>query len=290
MNVRKSQTVRVFAVSLPQGDARPATGSRLLRIQLPVFDRMLDERVCVADVPARLADMVPLARHLAERILASAVAQLHERGLQLSCRKHCDACCYYLVPVSAPEAFALWESMLSLPDPSRERIAGRFEQAARNVLATPFTAPADEQAEELLKTVADWYTALEQPCPLLKQHVCELHTERPVVCREYNVVSEASLCDGNRPGVATRLELPVSLAECLMELAAHMEGSEPEGVILSTLLAWLPENLDRHHRTYPAIELAQTLLEIVRRRCRTDLHLPQAPPQPEETTNDTTAA
>ncbi|MFP4053244.1 MAG: YkgJ family cysteine cluster protein [Phycisphaerae bacterium] len=289
MNVRKNQTVRVFAVDLPPEGTRPADGSRLLRIQLPVFDRVLDERVRVADVPARLADMVPLARHLAERILASAVTQLRQRGLTLSCRKGCDACCHYLVPISPPEAFHLWEDLLALQGQHRRRIAESFEKAARNVLSARFTARADDQTE-LLREVAQWYTSLDQPCPLLNQHGCELHSERPVVCREYNVVSNPALCDGHNPGVATRLELPVSLAECLMELTARVEGREPEGVILSTLLAWLPENLQRHHRTYPAIELAETMLEIVRLRCRTDLDLPRAAPHPEETGDDTAAA
>jgi Fe-S-cluster containining protein len=264
----------LLAVDLPEGDRAPE-GSRVLRVDIPIFEKTVAARVHVADVEARLADIMPLARWLDAQIIDSAIVQMRTKGWEASCTAGCCACCYYLIPLSLPEAFCLWDELLGRPEARRAELGDRLTAATQKLLSEPFM-PSSDATGEMADQMGAWYASLELPCPLLENALCSEYDIRPLACREYMVISPPEHCDGRSSQKATRIDLPVSIAESCMELAATMEGREPEGVILTSMLAWLGDNLHRHEQTFPAIELFSTFLQIVGRRVRTDLRLPEA--------------
>ena len=69
-----------------------------------------------------VASIVPLARRLGEEAVALEEARTRDTGDRISCQKGCAACCRMLVPVSAPEAFALREMIDGLPDERRHAV------------------------------------------------------------------------------------------------------------------------------------------------------------------------
>jgi Fe-S-cluster containining protein len=270
---RNQSASPLLAVNLPEDESAPV-GSRVLRSEVPVFDETVSVRVHVADVSARLADLMPLARWLDERIIDSAVRQARTKGWDISCSAGCCACCSYLIPLSLPEAFCLWDNLLAMSGERRELLGERFTTTAQRLLRKPFQPSPCQSEHAAVEEIGQWYAELEIPCPLLENALCSEYDIRPLACREYMVISPPEHCEGRSPHTATRVDLPVSVAESCMELAATMEGSEPEGIILASLLAWLGDNLPRHEQTYPAIEMFRTFLQIISRRVRTDLHLP----------------
>lgn len=268
-------TTPLLAVNLPEGTSAP-NGSRVLRMEIPIFDQTVCVRAHIADVPARLADLMPLARWLDERIVQSTIEQTSEKGWNVSCSMGCCACCSYLIPLSLPEVFSLWDELLAMDEQRRLQLGERFTESTRRLFSQPF-APADIDGDghaNIVHQMGQWYAELELPCPLLENALCSEYEIRPLACREYMVISSPEHCQGRSPHPATRIDLPVSIAESCMELTATMEGREPEGIIMTSMLAWLGDNLDRHEATFPALELFRTFLQIVQRRVRTDLHLP----------------
>ncbi|MFP4435578.1 MAG: hypothetical protein ACOCVI_03750 [Planctomycetota bacterium] len=268
-------TSPLLAVNLPEGTSAP-DGSRVMRMEIPIFDQTVCVRAHIADVPARLADLMPLARWLDEQIIQSAIDQTRAKGWNVSCSMGCCACCSYLIPLSLPEVFNLWDELLAMDDRRRLQLGERFTESTHRLLSRPFTPDTTRGDGDgsVVDQMGRWYAELELPCPLLENALCSEYDIRPLACREYMVISPPEHCQGRSPHRATRIDLPVSIAESCMELAASMEGGEPEGIILTSMLAWLGDNLHRHEATFPALEMFRTFLQIVQRRVRTDLRLP----------------
>ena len=65
----------------------------------------------------------------------------------VSCKKGCAACCRMLVPVSAPEAFALKEMVHALPEPRRLAILNKIAEARTRLAETGLLARLTQVAE-----------------------------------------------------------------------------------------------------------------------------------------------
>ena len=69
-----------------------------------------------------VTQIVPLLRRLGAQAQALEQDRTTANGLCISCARGCAACCRMLVPVSAPEAFALRDMVATLPEARREAI------------------------------------------------------------------------------------------------------------------------------------------------------------------------
>src|ERR1043166_737584 len=67
-------------------------------------DFRLQCRVSVPAGPARVSDMLPLARALCDAVVGETCQAIEEAGEKISCRKGCGACCRNLVAISEVEA------------------------------------------------------------------------------------------------------------------------------------------------------------------------------------------
>src|SRR2546430_12630845 len=71
-----------------------------------------------------VTEIVPLMRRIGEQAEALEERKSIAAGEAISCKKGCAACCRMLVPVSAPEAFALKDMIAKMPR-SEERRVGK---------------------------------------------------------------------------------------------------------------------------------------------------------------------
>ena len=211
-------------------------------------------RIAVRSVQGSLADIVPLARELCDRLLERRLADL-PAGSSVTCRKGCSACCSYLVPVSVCEAIRLGQDLSDMPVPQRLRLERATMSAARKIM--DFPQPPDGDIED----VSRWYRSLELDCPMLQNHLCQIYDVRPLACREYVVDKPPGLCEID--SLDSPLELSVSVSQALGTLAGQLEQAPLEAVMLPLWLAWQYANQPRANRHWPMMEMVRRLVSIL---------------------------
>jgi hypothetical protein len=195
---------------------------------------------------ARLSDLVPIARKIGDTICQNVRKQIRLSGKTIPCRKGCAECCKYLVPVSTPEAVHITEDILALPSPVRQQTLTSLVQAAKVLLSAPAFSGSNAG-------LSLWYSDLEIICPMLKDYACSLYSARPIACREHLAVG--SSCE--KGSEVKIVEMPVSVVRALADVAAEMEETQSEAVILPLAPAWYESNSVRAMRTWPAEILAE---------------------------------
>ncbi len=233
-------------------------GETLHRARLTLGEAAEDVLLAAAPGQARLADLVPPARDLADRIMHGVLKRAAAAGRHVPCRRGCFACCRYIVPVSVPEAMALADEIDSLPPARRAAREARFHAAARAILS----AVPRLEGSSTVADLSDWHWSLGLDCPLLTKGTCATYAERPLSCREHYVTGPAAACaeaeSDQRAGA-----VPVSLAEALCAAAAAVEGTAPQSVLLPLSLEWARGEPRRRERTYPAADLAEALVRAL---------------------------
>ncbi len=116
-----------------------------------------------------------------------------------------------------------------------------------------------------IREMAQWYTSLNVPCPLLTGECCSVYPLRPTACREHLVTSKPVFCAGNDPTTGSLLDTPFSVTVALATLASEMENMPLESVIMTTALNWCDENTTRTQRTWPVQTLVTRFADIIRR-------------------------
>ena len=243
-----------------------------IRLELP--DGPLCARAIVEDRPARLAEVVPIARRLCDELAGRAFQRAAAAGAMVPCRKGCDACCRYLVPLSPPEAFHLWDGIQRIAPGPREELLATFSAAGAKVRAAVGTGLSTQMKLRLarradgaaMSSVESWYTRLHLDCPLLAGKLCGMYDDRPLACRGYFVTSPPCYCRDTEAGLGKRLSLGVQPVQALCRLTADVEHLPPQAVLLPLAPSWALENLPRALRTWPLPELVSRLADILGRQ------------------------
>lgn len=97
-------------------------GMKVMDLHLDVFGEPVRARIGVRDVPARLADIVPMARTLSSKLVQVVMRNLRRSGTAVPCGKGCAACYHHLIGISIPEAFRLVEEVAAMPPERREGV------------------------------------------------------------------------------------------------------------------------------------------------------------------------
>ena len=225
------------------------------------------------DVPTGFVPVtaiVPLMRRLSEEAHALEQARLGETGKAISCQKGCAACCRMMVPLSAPEAFALRDYVRGLPAERQTRIAERLAQAKSHLLSHGLwhrmrdmgeaENPPDDAALEPINR--DYY-ALRMPCPFLEDELCSIYEDRPAACRELLVTSPAEWCQDLVKNPVEDLPPPVRMGSALGLLWGDLTKTAPRLIPLPLALDWA----ERHHRDneakWPGTQLLDQALDKV---------------------------
>ena len=278
-----------------RGEAGPerTTGRcKVVGIDLHVFGQPLSLTTAVPGGPMRLADLVPLAWSVSDQLVRRGLLVAQGAGHMPPCHRGCAACCRYAVPLSVPEAFRLADDVAALP-PGRRALAektfaaavGRILQAgpppgadteataqpaatcapAARARTQSASQAAGETRQAGLQTFAHWYASIDIACPFLMGDVCDIYPSRPTACREHMVTSAPQLCRDADPAAGAALPLPFSLAHALGVLAAELEGTEVESILLPTVLSWTALAPARSHRRWPGPAMVEHFAAILRR-------------------------
>jgi Fe-S-cluster containining protein len=212
--------------------------------------------------------IVPLIRRLGEEAQALEVARSVEAGQPPSCHKGCAACCRQLVPLSAPEAFALGEWVRSCSTEQQGRIAARFAEAKSRLLSQGLwqrlselcNAP-EQPNDEALEVVNREYYALRLPCPFLEEEACTIYEARPAACRELLVSSPPERCDDLINNRVDPISSPILVSTVLGLLWQELRKAPTRLIPLPVALDWVNGHEQENKYTWKGVELLDHALD-----------------------------
>lgn len=212
--------------------------------------------------------IVPLIRRFGEEAQALEVARSTDAGNTPSCRKGCAACCRMLVPLSAPEAFALRDWVRSRPTGQQDRIAARFAESKSQLLSHGIwqrlseLCDAPEQSnDDALEVMNREYYALGMPCPFLEEEVCAIYEERPAACRELLVSSPPERCDDLINNPVDPISAPILVSTVLGLLWQELMKSPTRLIPLPVALDWAKCHEEENQQTWKGVELLDRALD-----------------------------
>lgn len=88
------------------------------------------------------------------------------------------------------------------------------------------TESAETSCQIQINELSKWYASLKLACPFLSNNLCTSYEHRPVACREYIVTGSALLCDDEWSDESQAVQMPISILDCLGQLAAKLEQSD----------------------------------------------------------------
>ncbi|TAJ32001.1 MAG: YkgJ family cysteine cluster protein [Nitrospirae bacterium] len=214
--------------------------------------------------------LVPSLRRLGEQAQALEERRTVDAGAAISCRKGCAACCRMLVPISAPEAFALRDSIQALPESRRATILQRVTEARTRLEQAGLLARLIDLAEterqllddEFEATNRDYY-ALRLPCPFLENEACSIYEDRPAACRELLVTTPAELCQDLARNPVRPLPVAVRMSTALALWWSELVGGPARLIPLPLALEWADRHAAEGNRTWPGPQLLDKALDKV---------------------------
>jgi len=222
-----------------------------------------------ADGPAKLADLVPIARSLCRKFTEAAIGNAQSLGEPVTCRKGCVHCCRYLIPISAAEALHIKGEIDTMPPARRRTVVRASLLAAKRILKNKIpnltlAEHADQRASRAhMENISNWYAGLNINCPFLVNNVCSIYEHRPLVCQEQMVTSPASACRVGSGHDTKAVRLPASPAEALSDVSSKLLGNTACDVILPLIMVWYESNAEADSLTWPAKVLVEHFIEAL---------------------------
>jgi Fe-S-cluster containining protein len=223
------------------------------------------------DVPTGfipITSIVPVIRRLGEEAAQLEIQQATELGQTVSCRIGCAACCRMLVPLSAPEAFALRDYVGQLPEgrrtPLLNRISDTKDRLSREGLwgqLHDIAKASKPVPDEELDPINRSYYELRIPCPYLENELCSIYEARPSACRELLVTSPAELCQDQIQNPVTPLPVSMRMSSILGLAWGALTNSPPRLIPLPMALEWAEQHEEESRRTWPGSALLDQVLE-----------------------------
>jgi len=215
-----------------------------------------------------ITSIVSATRRLGEEAAQLEVQQAIEAGRTISCRMGCAACCRMLVPLSAPEAFALRDYVEQLPIDRRTHLLNRIsdtkDRLTREGLWDRFNDVAEATRllpDEELDPINQSYYALRIPCPYLENEMCSIYEARPSACRELLVTSPAKLCQDMVQNPVTPLPVSMRISSILGLVWGTLTNSPPRLIPLPMALEWAERHEEESRRTWPGSSLFDQVLD-----------------------------
>ncbi len=235
-------------------------------LNTPAGQLMTGVEVPTGFVP--ITSIVPLTRRLGEEMAALEERLVREKGLAISCRMGCAACCRMLVPLSPPEAFALRNYVNQLPPERRDRLTRQLAEIRRTLTDNGLLGRLNAVAETAqpipdheLEPINRAYYALRVPCPFLENEMCSIYEARPAACRELLVTSPAELCQDLANNPVTPIPISARIGTVLGLLWSGLTDTPPRLIPLPVALDWADRHEQESKRTWPGSMLIDQMLD-----------------------------
>jgi len=239
-----------------------------------------------AVVPAgqtNLTQILPIIQSLDDALIRGFSAQLAEAGTPVTCNAGCTHCCHQLVSLNIFEAEALTTWIRSLPEARQQHLADRFHQTLLKISAAGLIDRIVSEDWFVESTTARQlavdYLYKRIPCPFLENDACTIYPMRPLICREYMVISPPEHCYDPLSLQTENVRMPLYLSRTLHTIAANLEHDTRGWIPLIFLFGWMKANA--HPGECIAGDGPEVLYEFVKRIDRAKPHNPAAEPQPE---------
>jgi Fe-S-cluster containining protein len=267
--------MRAAANKIARADYSQDKNTELISLDLDIHGDRIVFQVSAGCDEANLADIVPLARMLSTKINEVVLNNVRRNGHSIACCKGCSTCCdSYIIPLSVPEVFRLNDEILTLPENQRDSVTKAFLHAACKILNNKppdffISRTKENNSSETidLNLLSNWYRSLQLVCPFLDDNVCSIYEHRPLTCREHYVTGSVGQC--KETGISEGLlAMPVRVSSALGRLAAELEGTGQEAVLLPLAMAWCEKNRNRERCTWPFNFMVGRFFEIIREMSR----------------------
>lgn len=211
--------------------------------ELRIGDRKIRMKLVVPADEVPPETLLPTLHQLSEHVVEGVEERVRGQGGDgISCRMGCGACCRQHVPVSPAEARLVHAIVENMPEEGRAQVRRRFDQAAGRLRESGLLDRALNYhrlpPEETKAMVLDYFR-LGIPCPFLEDESCTIHPFRPLICREYLVVSPPEYCASLDGEGIRRLKFPVSVASAFAEMDGVSERGENHYIPLVMALEWV---------------------------------------------------
>ena len=206
-------------------------------IEMSVMGYPLKGDITVPAGPVNVDEMLPILQSLTDAIIGVASHESQRVGKPISCQKGCGACCRQMVPISQPEARRIRDLVESFPEPKRSQVRERFAEALRRIAEAGLREPLkDSQSWDRAarRRYALKYFAERIPCPFLEEESCSIHPHRPIVCREYLVVTPPENCATPTLETVVGISLPTRIWPIASHIETQREGTDAQPI------RWLP--------------------------------------------------
>jgi len=250
-----------------KAERRLADGSKIIGLELDIFGKRLDFRIAAVG-NARLANIIPAARVICDKITDITTEQIRIQGGNIPCHQKCPACCNYLVSLSVPEVVCFGEEIFHKHKYRPSPILRTYLHAARRIIRHRppnhilESSSNSSNIPSELKALADWYAGLNLICPFLRNGQCTIYEQRPFVCREHFVAGSAKGCRGNY-GEAQVIEMPVQMGNVLCRLTKEL-CDVSDAVMMPLALAWCDINKQLCERIWPADVMTKLFVDIIK--------------------------
>ncbi len=204
--------------------------------------------------------MVPFTHFIADQIVKTAI---DHSSLPVTCTKGCGVCCNQLVPLSIPELFFIVEQLQKMPPQQRFPLLSRFDTIEKQLIANYFIDQLrniDQSKND--RTIAQHYFNLNLQCPFLDQQACTIHPWRPVVCREFNALSDPKLCADPFNNKISSISYPQRPSSILAKLFSKVTDTAPTLIPMPLLFESFEQHQTHSSSTWQSTFLAQTILDI----------------------------
>jgi Fe-S-cluster containining protein len=219
------------------------------KVHLAIYGQTREITLDVRVGEATLLDLFEPAAELSRQVSAIAVQQAAAEGKAVRCAEGCAACCRHLLPVSPAEARRLADVVARMPEERRAGVLRRFADAiarleAANLLdpraprgRSALVAERGGDAREVWLHVSRRYFELWIDCPFLENEACVAYADRPLTCREYQVVTPPERCS-TFGGATEAIDRPLRASEALATAGHEVLGIQEAQIPIALALEW----------------------------------------------------
>jgi len=216
-------------------------------VSIKIGGEPFDLKIEAPIAPTRPTRMLPVFQRACGDIVDWTVKRIEREGRSISCRAGCGACCRQMVPISKTEARYLAQLVAEMPDERREVIKERFDLAIKRLEEAGVIDKLRAEPKPLGQEYKDLgltYFHLEVACPFLEEESCSIHPDRPLVCREYLVVSLAENCSRKNGLPIEALSMPLEASKALTAINDAENKNFTNWIPLVLSLEWAEQNPD----------------------------------------------